>query len=134
VSNAQSILLIEDDADVGDALAEVLADEGFVIARANHGLEALAYLRRHDKPAVILLDLMMPVMDGFAFRAEQIRQELALDVPIFVITAGAINDRVKALNVSQRFSKPIDLGLLFEALDRVMKKPQRPIESEGISP
>lgn len=65
------VLIVEDDDDVRAALAQVLLVEGFMTAEARHGLEALERLRMGPLPRLILLDLMMPVMDGWAFRDAQ---------------------------------------------------------------
>src|SRR2546425_9329784 len=70
------ILVVEDDPDARDEMARVLRSEGYDVAAAGDGEEALAELRR-AAPALILLDLMMPVMDGFEFRVRQMQDRAA---------------------------------------------------------
>ncbi len=69
------VLVVDDDPDILDAICDILETEGYRVARARHGLEALDRVEL-ERPAVILLDLMMPVMDGVAF-AEALRRSSA---------------------------------------------------------
>ena len=72
------ILLVEDDHALRETLSDVLSEEGYQVACASNGLEALDRLSRDSLPHLILLDLVMPVMDGWAFRdAQRNRPELA---------------------------------------------------------
>jgi two-component system, chemotaxis family, chemotaxis protein CheY len=80
------ILVVEDDELLREALAEVLTDDGHEVRTATNGAEALGELETWG-PEVIVLDLMMPVMDGFAFRDEQRRRDLGTDVPVLVLSA-----------------------------------------------
>jgi CheY-like chemotaxis protein len=82
------VLIIDDDRDTREALGELLADEGFVIEAAWNGAEALKRLRAGFRPHVIILDLMMPVMDGLAFRAEQKQDPEFAGIPVIGVTAG----------------------------------------------
>jgi CheY-like chemotaxis protein len=82
------ILIVDDDRDIRELLGELLTDEGFEIEAAWNGAEALKRLRAGFRPHVIILDLMMPVMDGLTFRAEQkLSPELAA-IPVIGVTAG----------------------------------------------
>jgi DNA-binding response OmpR family regulator len=80
------VLVVEDDDLLREALAEVLADDGHDVRTAANGADALAQLESWE-PQLIVLDLMMPIMDGFAFRAEQLRRDLRVDVPVLVLSA-----------------------------------------------
>jgi DNA-binding response OmpR family regulator len=80
------VLVVEDDELLREALAEVLTDDGHEVRTATNGAEALGELESWDAE-VIVLDLMMPVMDGFAFRDEQRRRDLRADVPVLVLSA-----------------------------------------------
>jgi two-component system chemotaxis response regulator CheY len=80
------ILVVEDDELLREALAEVLTDDGHEVRTATNGAEALGELERWEAE-VIVLDLMMPVLDGFAFRDEQRRRDLRTDVPVLVLSA-----------------------------------------------
>jgi CheY-like chemotaxis protein len=81
------ILVVEDDRDVREVLSEVLAEEGYRVAVAANGLEGLQYLRAHPSARLILLDLMMPVMSGAEFRAQQLIDPLVSKIPVVILTA-----------------------------------------------
>jgi CheY-like chemotaxis protein len=81
------ILVVDDDADVRETLCDVLADEGFPVAAARNGLEALTRLRDGDGICLILLDLMMPVMSGHEFLRERAADPRAAAVPVIVMSA-----------------------------------------------
>jgi len=83
-----AILIVEDDGDVRAALSELLEAEGFSVEGVPDGREALTRLRTAAvRPAVILLDLMMPGMDGWDFRSEQLRDPKLASVPVVVVSA-----------------------------------------------
>jgi CheY-like chemotaxis protein len=82
-----SVLLVEDDAAIASSLGEALEEEGLKVAIAANGREALEILRGGLRPLAIVLDLMMPVMDGWDFRGEQLRDPALKDIPVVVITA-----------------------------------------------
>lgn len=81
-----TVLIVDDDEDIRDILREVLTDEGFSVEMARDGQEGLDRLRS-GVFCLVLLDLMMPRKDGWAFRAEQQLDPLIRDVPVVVITA-----------------------------------------------
>jgi CheY-like chemotaxis protein len=83
----QSVLLVEDDLSIAGSLAEALQEDGVQVATAANGCEALQILRGGLRPGTIVLDLMMPVMDGWDFRDEQLRDPALKDIPVVVITA-----------------------------------------------
>jgi CheY-like chemotaxis protein len=86
VQRAVSILVIDDDDDIRDTLAEVLEEIGYSVATASQGSEALELLQEVT-PQVILLDLNMPVMSGAEFRAAQRRDPALREIPTIVMTA-----------------------------------------------
>jgi CheY-like chemotaxis protein len=88
------VLIVDDDPDVRTLLRRMLEREGYRVTEAEHGRTALARLT-HDLPGVILLDLMMPEMDGFEFLAELRRHETAYAVPVVVVTAKELTDEDK---------------------------------------
>jgi CheY-like chemotaxis protein len=112
------VLLIEDDADIREVLAGVLRDEGYDVGTAANGKEGLEWLRAHEPPFLVLLDLMMPVMDGYAFRAEQRADPALKQIPVVVITAGTMDERVKAMDLNGAFKKPIDLNVLLDTVEK----------------
>ena len=87
-----AVLIVDDDNDVRSALAELLEEEGFSVEGAPNGREALALLRGGTvHPAVILLDLMMPGMDGWDFRHEQMRDPKLAAVPVVIVSASGFS-------------------------------------------
>ncbi len=113
----QKILLVDDDRDVIDALRLVLSEEGYEVATASNGYEALLYLKSHSPPpSLILLDVMMPIMDGYEFRIEQQRDPSIARIPVVVVTAGAIGERVAEMGVTALLRKPFDLERLLGEL------------------
>ena len=103
------VLVVEDDDLLREALAEVLVDDGHEVRTAANGAAALAELEEWE-PQLIVLDLMMPVMDGFAFRAEQLRRGLRVDVPVLVLSAVRDLDGAAArIDAAARLSKPFRL-------------------------
>ncbi|WP_437533462.1 response regulator [Sorangium sp. So ce726] len=116
-SRRKTIFIIEDDRGVCDALVTVLCDEGYDVMTAGDGAEALARLREGPTPALIVLDLMMPGMDGYAFRAEQLRTPAIADVPVVVLTAGAA-PRATELGSVDILRKPVDLVALLDVVGR----------------
>ena len=120
----RTILLVDDDHDVAEALSTVLADEGYDVATASNGREALVYLKSHTAPRLILLDVMMPVMDGYEFRIEQQRDPAIADIPVVVLTAGSMGERVAEMGVTAHMRKPVDLDrLLSEVAQRTDLSP-----------
>lgn len=111
---APSILVIDDDPDILEALSEILESEGFGIHQARNGLEALEALEPL-RPDLILLDLMMPVMDGWEFQ-RQLRNSPSLSgVPIIVISASKFSR--EPLNAAAFIPKPLDAGVLLETIE-----------------
>jgi CheY-like chemotaxis protein len=109
------VLVVDDDPDIRDALCELLEDEGYRVVSAANGSEALAHLRSGELPCVILLDLMMPVMDGWEFRRQQQADPGLSSIPVVVITAAG-NHRASSISVQRVLSKPLHLDLVLEAL------------------
>ncbi len=104
--------MVEDEPIIRDLLAEALRSEGYDVTTADNGRDALALLD-WSVPHVILLDLMMPVMDGFAFRARQLLSARLANIPVIVLSArhdpgGAM----RTLRAHAYFSKPFDLDLV----------------------
>jgi CheY-like chemotaxis protein len=111
------VLIVEDDADLREMMAQLLTLEGFAAATAANGREALLYLQTNAAPDVILLDLMMPVMDGWEFRREQQRDRDMAGVPVIVLSA---LDQPRAADVAADafLKKPLDFDRLLELIRR----------------
>jgi CheY-like chemotaxis protein len=111
-----SILVVDDDTDIQLVLREVLEDEGFAVEVAGNGAEALERLEDFS-PSLILLDLMMPVMSGAAFRERQLAQASLASIPTVLITADArAHDVARDLGVNELIPKPIGLSELLEVV------------------
>jgi two-component system, chemotaxis family, chemotaxis protein CheY len=112
-----TLLLVEDDSSTRESLAEVLRDAGYHVATADDGQEALAYLADHPLPALILLDLIMPRLDGWVFRARQRENSRLQEIPVVVMTGLIPDARLKEhLGVVECLAKPIDLDALLRVL------------------
>ena len=113
-----TILVVDDDAAVVRPLARFLELEGFNTVTAPNGLEALKYLRGGGGADVIVLDLRMPVMDGWAFRREQLRDPTLARIPV-VVLSGADHDRVPEILAAAAFQKPYQLAEVTTAVRRL---------------
>jgi len=102
------VLLVEDDVDVRESIRAILEDEGFAVALAANGRDALTYLRCSDPPHVVVLDLMMPIMDGYQFLSERARDGRLATVPVVVLSADPGRDCAAPLGVVAILAKPID--------------------------
>lgn len=113
------ILMVEDDFILRGSLATVLLSEGYRVECAANALEALNRLERPPRPSLILLDIMLPYMDGLEFRTLQRKNIAIADIPIIVITAvGIRRDVADELDLHQTFSKPLDRPKLLAAIRR----------------
>src|SRR5262245_27439609 len=103
------VMVVDDDEDIRETLAELLQDEGYRVMAVANGREALERLREnHDKPRVILLDLMMPVMDGWQFHREQQVDPTLASIPVVVITAAGAQ-QASSIPVDQVLAKPLGI-------------------------
>jgi CheY-like chemotaxis protein len=115
------ILVVEDDAAIRGLVTEVLRDDGYAVSEAANGAEALAYVGKH-KPDLIVLDLMMPVMDGWTFVEECQRTERCSEVPIVVTSAShdlpRTAERLRSYGVRTCLAKPFDVEGLLALVER----------------
>ena len=115
-----SILLVEDDFDVREALVETLRDRGYAVEAASDGEQAMLLLRAGARPGLILLDLMMPRMSGSEFRTAQLVDPALASLPVVLLSAdGRMEEKAVALKVHSAIRKPIDLDELFSVIERV---------------
>jgi CheY-like chemotaxis protein len=108
-------LVVDDDPDIRGALCELLEDEGYRCVSASNGEEALVYLDSRERPCVILLDLMIPVMDEWEFRRRQKNDPRWSKIPVVVITAGG-KYGANAIAAERVLPKPLHLEHVLEAL------------------
>ena len=106
---ASSVLVVDDDPNLVRLMSKFLALEGFAPVPASNGEEALKYLRGGGAASVILLDLRMPVMDGWTFRREQRGDPGLAGIPI-VILSGMEMDGVQDMGAAAAFHKPVSFS------------------------
>jgi CheY-like chemotaxis protein len=124
------VLLVDDDADIREALTDALELYGFLVVSAENGEDALRTLDEMPvQPFVILLDLMMPVMDGYAFLAER-RHTRHAAIPVAVVTAGSGVERERLHDAVRVLQKPIHVPALLELL-RGLQHEKEPLADDG---
>ena len=116
------ILVVEDDREQRETLCAMLDLEGFGHTEAANGREALDYLAKSGAPCVVLLDLEMPVMNGWDFRTEQLADERLSRIPVVVVTANddGLSDRFPG--VAGFLRKPLNFEALAAVLDRICSR------------
>jgi len=114
-----TVLVIEDADDVRESFVATLEDAGFQVVAARDGVEGLL-VALASRPAVILLDLMMPVMDGFEFRREQQRTPEIAEVPVIIVTAHGAASAAATMGVFSYLQKPLGVDALVNAVRRTL--------------
>jgi CheY-like chemotaxis protein len=111
------VLVVDDNDDIRDALVAALEAEGHRAVGVANGADALAYMRHGEvRPCLILLDLMMPDMDGITFRQAQLADETLAGIPIAVVSAYSRLRRAAALEPVAYLSKPVNFDELFDVV------------------
>jgi len=118
------VLVVDDDRDIRDSVVELLVEHGYHAVGAANGREALVALDTAETlPSLILLDLMMPVMDGLEFRAEQLKNAAWARIPVVVISAyGNVDAQARELAVDH-MRKPIGMRSLIDKVRRYCPGP-----------
>jgi CheY-like chemotaxis protein len=115
-----SILVVDDDPDIRDILALILQSRGFTVRSADNGLRALETLDEW-RPRLIILDLMMPEMDGRSFRERQLASPELSDIPVVIMSAAhRLNDAARDLRPGGLIAKPFDLTELLRVVDALL--------------
>jgi CheY-like chemotaxis protein len=114
-SGSRTVLVVDDDQDLLDVTQFVLEGEGYGVATARNGEEALVLLRAGPPPALVLLDLMMPVMNGWEFLEARARDPALQAIPVLVLTASEPEQVPGAVGILR---KPFDLDDLIGAVAR----------------
>jgi CheY-like chemotaxis protein len=111
-----TVLVVDDDPDVRDTIADVLGTEGYRVLEASEGKEALRVLEL-ARPNLIILDMLMPVMNGRAFLEEQRRIPAVADIPVLVITAyGVAHEDADRLKTAGFLKKPMEIRELLQTV------------------
>ena len=123
-----SVLVVDDDAATRDSLAEVLEEDGFAVLTASNGREAFEVLRSAStKPSVILLDMIMPVMDGWEFTKEQRNDPELASIPVAVFSVHPnIEAAARFVEAAAYFRKPLPLDDLIDTLDSLCLRGSEP--------
>jgi CheY-like chemotaxis protein len=111
-----SVMIVEDDPDTREMLERFLELEGFDVRTAANGKLALEALRADSALCVILLDLMMPVMNGWQFRAAQASDPALARIPVIVVTAAGAKGDIPAIDAHGWLSKPVDFDRLLATI------------------
>ena len=117
------ILVVEDDEDAREAMVALLQMKGYRAVSAGNGQEALDYLHEAPVPDLIILDLWMPVMDGWHFRSEQIKNPRLAHIPVIVVTA--LSDRAD-VDANEVIIKPVDVNRLLTKVDQYCRREPTP--------
>ncbi len=116
--NAPRLMLVDDDFILRAHLAELLMLEGYVVTCAADGAEAMRRLMHEPLPSLILVDMMLPRMDGVAFRKKQLQTPLLRDVPTIALTAMKNTDSLRNLGFIEVMRKPVSFDHLTDTLAR----------------
>jgi two-component system, chemotaxis family, chemotaxis protein CheY len=116
------VLVVDDDSMIRAVVAEALELEGYGVVTATNGAEALDRVRANP-PRAVVLDLMMPVMDGWQFLDACRKENLCADIPILVMSAYRhLGEQAPKLRATACIAKPFDLDVLLGAVDRLVKR------------
>lgn len=115
-ATAAPILVVEDDADIRATIAAILEMEGYAVELASNGEEAIKVVS-HRRPSLVLLDMRMPVLDGWGFA--RVLRERGVRVPIIVMTAAQDAGRwAREIGAQGYIAKPFDLGDLLSQVEQ----------------
>lgn len=120
------VLLVDDDADAREAVSEELTARGYEVVPAGGGEEALRLLAGGPAPCVVLVDLLMPSMDGAEFLARMRQDPRLAGLPVVVLTGIASSRLKRLLDAKACFVKPFDTGDLCREIDRICAARARP--------
>ena len=121
------ILVIDDDPDIRAALRDTLEDNGYAVAEANSGSEALSFLRSHPPPALIFIDWNMAPMNAPQFMDEFVKEPSFASIPVVLITADMhAPSKVKTGRYHGYLTKPVDLDLLLSVLQQFAPEREPP--------
>jgi CheY-like chemotaxis protein len=112
------VLVVDDEPDLCETLRVILQMHGYHVVTCRDGAEALAQLRAGVRPCLILLDLMMPRMNGMQFHEEQARDPALRQIPVVVLSGGGKLESTAAALGMEWLRKPVELPVLLETVRR----------------
>jgi signal transduction histidine kinase len=118
-ASERTLLVVEDDNDIRETLVSLLSMEGFRVTGCSNGHEALTWLRASPKPDLILLDLRMPIMDGWQFRVAQKGDPQLASIPAIALSADS-TPKAAAIDAEAYLRKPVDYDTLLDTIDRLL--------------
>jgi signal transduction histidine kinase len=118
-ASGRTVLVVEDDLDIREAMGNLLSLEGFEVQGATNGREALEWLHVSPRPDLIVLDLMMPIMDGWQFRVMQKDDPHLSTIPVLALSADA-TAKAAAIDADAYLKKPVDPETLVDTIDRLL--------------
>ena len=125
-----SVLVVDDDADTRELLRMTLTADGYTVATASNGRDALDHLRSHAETCIVVLDLMLPVMDGVHFRTAQLHDRSLAWIPVVVMSGAVDADRqARELGARRVLRKPLhldDVRLALRDIGCCQAQPRRP--------
>ena len=120
MTSARAVLLVDDDPDIRDSFGDCLRDEGYDVHTAGNGQEALDQLSVGLRPSVILLDLMMPVLNGFEVLHALRRRQDWLGIPVVIVSANRGYDAEDMGGVFGILRKPVPLERMLDVIERAV--------------
>ena len=112
------VLLVEDDPAIREMMVVLLGFEGLTVVPVEDGADALTYLKEGGRAKVVLLDLMMPRMDGWSFRREQRADPSIAQIPVIIVSA-CPPALTEGLNAVATFQKPVDVGQVIDIVRQI---------------
>ncbi len=117
----KKILLVEDDLSIRELLVEIFENEGYQVSSSLNGLEGIKSLQT-ETPDLIVMDIMMPVMDGYAFRKEMLADPKSSSIPLLALSAQTQSiEKLADYGITNFIKKPLELDELLEAVRNLLK-------------
>lgn len=119
-----SIVIIEDDEDIREAMHSLLELEGYPVISFENGKDAIDALKEYSDPCLILLDLMMPIMNGWEFlKARKSLGDTIVAIPVYIVSAIASQQEAEKTGASGYIKKPVDADILIRIVEDYCNKP-----------
>jgi CheY-like chemotaxis protein len=132
--NSTDVLVVDDDTDIRESISHLLEYEGYKVSTAGNGVEGFQRLLL-ERPSLILLDLMMPVMDGWQFKMEFDTRPDLVGIPIVVVSAdGNIAEKSNSIGIKEFLTKPIDIDTLLGLVKKYCSPSPSPSKSPLSTP